>query len=249
MVDLGRLWRTSLAVGTAGISESLISAYEPLRDLQGREGREEMHQRLCRRSERSSAGTLANARAASTYAASTFEATAATQAMQEASNLLALGRKQIQQQDAAGRAYWRQFDEQLAQRRKAAEAINEASGGSGGSAAGPTKALKKYEEQLARFTQRYRDLTDERIAALEREVVLWGDLEAEVSGAFGTSLGDAIQAYNRHLEAIEDSMTHSPGHRKRGQRRRGRGCRGEGGPRRSGGLRHRLAEALNTHGR
>ena len=204
MVDLGRLWRTSLAVGTAGISESLISAYESLRDLGKAEKEAEENALALVQAQRAlERGYLANARAASTYAASTFEATAATQAMQEASNLLALGRKQIQQQDAAGRAYWRQFDEQLAQRRKAAEAINEASGGSGGSAAGPTKALKKYEEQLARFTQRYRDLTDERIAALEREVVLWGDLEAEVSGAFGTSLGDAIQAYNRHLEAIE----------------------------------------------
>ena len=78
MVDLGRLWRTSLAVGTAGISE-LISAYESLRD-QARP-REKMHQRLCRRSG-AERGYPANARAASTYAASTFEATAATQAMQ-----------------------------------------------------------------------------------------------------------------------------------------------------------------------
>ena len=50
----------------------------------------------------------------------------------------------------AGRAYWRQFDEQLAQRRKAAGPLM-GERRVGGSAAGPTKALKKYEE-LARFT-------------------------------------------------------------------------------------------------
>ena len=116
----------------------LISAYESLRDL-GKAEKEGKNASACAGAAALERGYLANARAASTYAASTFEATAATQAMQEASNLLALGRKQIQQQDAAGRAYWRQFDEQLAQRRKAAEAINEASGGSGGSAAGPTR--------------------------------------------------------------------------------------------------------------
>ena len=37
-------------------------------------------------------------------------------------------------------------------------------------------------------------------------------------------------------------MTQQPGPSQAGTTRRGRGCRGEGGPRRSGGLRHRLAE-------
>ena len=147
----------------------------------------------------------ASARAASNYETQVRQLSAAQAA---SAALLDLSRKEIQQQDAAGRAKWRQFDEDLARRRKQAEALAESlsgGGGGGGSSSStvPIEDLEKYQQLLESFTSRYRNLTDQRIAALQKEVNLWSDLESEVNGAFSTTLSTAINDYTQHLAALE----------------------------------------------
>lgn len=144
----------------------------------------------------------ASARAASNYETQVRQLTAAQAA---SAALLDLSRKEIQQQDAAGRAKWRQFDEDLSRRRKQAEALAESLSPGGGSSSSrvPIEDLEKYQQLLESFTSRYRNLTDQRIAALQQEVNLWSELKEEVDGAFSTSLSTAINDYTQHLAALE----------------------------------------------
>ena len=121
--------------------------------------------------------------------------------------LLALSRKDVQMQDAAGRAKWRKFDEELAKRRKAQEeAINAATGSGGGSSgvSANEAAIDRFDRKLDTYTNKWRRQTEIRVQALNDEVRAWERVADTVSGAFGTSLGAAIDDYTNKLANIAD---------------------------------------------
>lgn len=124
--------------------------------------------------------------------------------------LLALSRKDVQMQDAAGRAKWRKFDEDLAKRRKAQQdAIDAASAPTGsGSSASPVerneKAIDRYDRKLDAYSKKWKRQTDIRVQALNDEVAAWERVADTVTGAFNTSLGAAIDDYTDKLASIAD---------------------------------------------
>ena len=125
--------------------------------------------------------------------------------------LLALDRKDVQMQDAAGRAKWRKFDEDLAKRRKAQQdAIDAASAPTGGGGGGSSpvkrneKAIERYDRKLDAYSKKWKRQTDIRVEALNAEVAAWERVADTVSGAFNTSLGAAIDDYTDKLADIAD---------------------------------------------
>ncbi len=123
--------------------------------------------------------------------------------------LLALSRKDVQMQDAAGRAKWRKFDEDLAKRRKAQQdAIDAASAPTGGGSSGASqqneKAIDRYDRKLDAYSKKWKRQTDIRVQALNDEVAAWERVADTVTGAFNTSLGAAIDDYTDKLASVAD---------------------------------------------
>ena len=63
-----------------------------------------------------------------------------------------------------------------------------------------TKAVEAFNKAYEKYADGWREKSRERVAALETETRKWTDLQSAVSGAFGSSLGSAISAYNEHVK-------------------------------------------------
>lgn len=211
VVDFGFAYRVGLAAGTAGVSEALIRASQGLQEL-GRETKETEEAALANVDAqfRLEQAYIANANAASKAADAQFKVSQATQAAANAADLLTLNRKAIQQQDAAGRAKWREFEEDLARRRKAQEALNseiKSGGGASSSAAAAENEYADAAERVADAFDKQIDKLNEAINARDAVQELYDNLRDGVNSflASGVDLGAAFSANAEAQKAAEEA--------------------------------------------
>ena len=185
--DLAKVYRYSLAAGTAGLSEALIDVVQGVTSM-GEETRlaTEAAEDATAAAYALEDGYRANAAAARDAAAAAFEATKAQQAYTSAAGILELSRKAIQQQDAAGRARWRQFDEDLARRRREQEKLNKVITRGGGASSAAAAAENKYADAIERVT----DGLDKKLEKLDNAIAKRDAVQELYDG-----LADGINSY------------------------------------------------------
>jgi len=210
-LDLAKIYRGSLAIGTAGISEGVIRAAEGIMKL-GEETRlnEEASKDAAEAAYALEAGYRANAAAARDAAAAAWEATKASQAYTSAADILSLSRKEIQQQDAAGRARWIKFDEDLAARRKAQEELNKEIKRGGGASSAAAAAENKYAEAAERVADAFDAQVvklNEAIEARDAVQELYDDMANGINSYLSNTvdIGAAFSANEDAKKAAEEA--------------------------------------------
>ena len=211
IVDFGTAYRVGLAAGTAGISEAFIRAAQGIQEL-GRETKEaeEATAANTEAQYRLEQAYIANANAAAKAADAQFKVSQATQAAANAADLLTLNRKAIQQQDAAGRAKWREFEEDLARRRKAQEALNneiKSGGGASSSAAAAENEYADAAERVADAFDKQIEKLNEAISARDAQQELLDNLRDGINSflASGVNLGAAFSDNAEAQKAAEEA--------------------------------------------
>ena len=210
-LNLAKIYRVSLAVGTAGLSEGVIKAAGAIMDL-GEETRlnTEAAEDATAAAYALEDGYRANAAAARDAATAAWEATKASQAYTSAASILELNRKQIQQQDAAGRAKWIKFDEDLARRRKAQEELNKEITRGGAASSSAAAAENKYADAAERVADAFDAQVvklNEAIEARDAVQELYDEMADGINSYLASSvnIGAAFTANEEAKKAAEEA--------------------------------------------